>query len=299
MTAARIVPGSAEWLQTISSSKVAAILGLSPYESPRSLWLKMHGDLPADPQTSAQARGTHLEAGVLNWYFADHPGLQRLGGESTVERDDLPWAICSPDDVATDPATGEQFPVEAKTDARGVFGEPGTDEVPLHYLVQGLWTMHVGRWSKIVYPVLGPYLDRGDYVLEYEPLADLAADIEAQCFQFWLSVHDGIPPELDGTAATYDALRTVTPVGDGDWECPPELARELCLSRADIAAAEARYNLARSRCLDLMGDAKRVVYREQVLGQKQKTKGGCALYPPRKDVDLALFTATTDTETAA
>lgn len=292
---ALLVPGSAEWLKTISSSKVAAILGLSPWESPRSLWHKMHGDIPPEAQTSAQSRGTFLEAGLLAWFFADHPELTRLGGESTVRSERLPWASCSPDDIATDPVSGEQFPIEAKTDARGVFGEPGTDEIPLYYLVQGLWTMHVGGWSKIVFPVLGPFLERQDYTMEYAPLAELAADIEARCFAFWQSLQIDTPPELDGSVATYEALRSVSTAGDGDWECPPDLARELCQSRTDIAAAEGRHNLARSRVLDLMGDAKRVICGGQVLGQKQSTKSGKpALYPPRKAVDLDALPTLTD-----
>lgn len=290
-----LIPGSPEWLKTVSSSKVAAILGLSPYESPRSLWHKMHGDLPPEAQSSVQARGTHLEAGLLAWFFADHPHLTRLGGESTVRRDDLPWASCSPDDIATDPDTGESYPVEAKTDGRGVFGEPGTDEVPLYYLVQGLWTMHVGRWARIVFPVLGPYLDRADYTVEYGPLADLAADIEARCLAFYESLAADEPPDLDGTVATYDAVRAVVPAaGEGDWECPPDLARELCQARADVADAVARETLAKSRVLEQMGQFKRAVCNGQTIGDKRKTAKGAALYPPRKDVDLdALIPATT------
>jgi len=293
----RLLPGSPEWLRTISSSKVAAILGLSPYESPRSLWMKMRGELPTEPQTSAQARGTHLEAGLLNWYFADYPGLTRVGGETTVRRPDLPWAICSPDDIATDPRTGDTYPVEAKTDGRGVFGEPGTDQVPLHYVVQGMWTCHVGGWDRIVYTVLGPWLDRCEYEVRYDP--QLAADIEARCLAFWESLQgDGVPPELDDTLATYEALRAVSDVGEGDWECPPGIARELCEARTGVTAAEARHNLARSVVLQAMGDAKRVVCAGQVLGQKQKTKGGAALYPPRRPVDLDALPLIDPTETS-
>ena len=61
-----IKPGSDRWNSLVTASKVSAILGLSPYESPRSLWHKMRGDIPAQPQTRAQARGTHLEAGILD-----------------------------------------------------------------------------------------------------------------------------------------------------------------------------------------------------------------------------------------
>lgn len=281
-----IAPGSDEWLRLMTASKVAAVLGLSPYESPRSLWHRMRGELPPTKQSSVQARGHYLEAGILDWYFADHPELTRAGGELTVLNDDLPWAAATPDDLATTEDGRETFPVDAKTVGRDdeAWGEPGTDQVPLHLLTQAMWVMHVGGWRRFVFTRLGPFLDRDDYEVAYD--AELAADIEARCHGFWQSLAGDTPPPLDDTLATYDAVRAVAPVGEGDWECPPALARELCRARADIADAEARHNLARSRCIEAMGDAKRVVCADQVLGQKQKTKNGAALYPPRKAVDI-------------
>jgi hypothetical protein len=282
---ATITPGSREWLRLVTASKVAAILGVSPWESPRSLWMKMRGDIPPAAETSVQARGHFLEVGVLNWYFADHPELTRAGGELTVCRDDLPWAAATPDDLATTP-DGETFPVDAKTVGRDddEWGEPGTDQVPLHLVTQAMWVMHIGGWPRFVFTRLGPFLDRDDYEVRYDPA--LAADIEARCHDFWQSLGRDVPPPLDDTAHTYNAVRAVAPAGDGDWECPPELAHELCRSRADIDTATARYNLARSRCLEQMGEHKRAVCAGQVLGQKQPTKSGVALYPPRRAVDL-------------
>jgi hypothetical protein len=300
---ALIAPGSDEWLRLITASKVSAILGVSPYESPRSLWHKMRGDIPPDPQTREQARGHFLEAAILDWYFADHPELTRAGGELTVLRDDLPWAAATPDDLATTEDGRETFPVDAKTVGRedydeAAWGEPGTDQVPLHLITQAMWVMHLGGWRRFVFTRLGPFLDRDDYEVAYDP--ELAADIEARCYAFVQSLGDDTPPPLDDSLHTYDAIRRVVSVGDGDWQCPPELAHDLCRSRADIDEAKARYNLARSRVLEQMGDAKRALCGEQVIGQKQATKGGCALYPPRRPVDMAaLPTIDTSEEPAA
>jgi hypothetical protein len=301
---ALIAPGTDQWLKLVTASKVSAILGLSPYESPRSLWHKMRGDIPPSAQTRVQARGHFLEAGVLDWFFADHPELSRHGGEVTLTRDDLPWAAATPDDLATDP-DGLVIGVDAKTAARDAngndetagWGEPGTDQVPLHLLTQAMWVMHIGKFDRFLFVRLGPFLDRDEFVVTYD--ADLAADIEARCFLFWLSLYDGEPPELDGRIQTYDALRIVVPVGEGGWEAPDDLARELCESRTAVDTAQARYNLARSRVLDAMGDAKQVTYRGQVLGQKQRTKNGCALYPPRNPVDLSVFTTSEAPEAVA
>lgn len=283
-----LTPGSEDWRKLVTASKVSAILGVSPWESPRSVWHLMHGDLPASEQSRVQARGTHLEAGILNWYFADNPELSRVGSEVTLTRPDLPWAAATPDDIATT-ADGIRFPVDAKTDGRGDgWGEPGTDQVPLHYLCQAMWVMHLGGFDTFVFTRLGPYLERDEFPVAYD--AELARDIEQRCHAFYLSLAADEPPELDGTTATYDAVRASVPIGEGDWEAPLVLARELVESRTAVSVAEQAHNLARSRILDSMGDAKRAMYAGVCVGQKQRTKAGAALYPPRKPVDLSIFT---------
>ena len=58
-------PGSREWHRLITASKVPAILGLSPWQSPYSLWMQMSGRIDATPETTTTRRGHYLEAGVL------------------------------------------------------------------------------------------------------------------------------------------------------------------------------------------------------------------------------------------
>lgn len=298
---ALIEPGHPGWATLITASKVSAVLGLSPWESPRSLWHRMRGELPPVDQTSAMARGLFLEDGIVRWFYADNPHLEQLG-KRTVTRPDLPWAAGTPDCVARDRDTGELIPVDAKTDARDTFGTPGTDEVPLPYVCQAMFVMHLGGWERFIFTRLGPFLERDEYEVAYDPA--LALEIEERCEAFYRSLSGDVPPDLDDTLATYEALRAVSTVGDGDWECPPAIARELCEARTGLAAAEARHNLARSVALEAMGDARRIVCAGQVLGQKQPTKSGKpALYPPRKAVDLdalpLIDSLTTESETAA
>src|SRR5689334_4090086 len=96
-----IAPGSEEWLKTISASKVAAILGLSKWESPRSLWHQMRGDLPREEPTTAQSRGHYLEPAILAWFFDQHPELRQSAktGASYVDG----WKSAAPDAVAYRP----------------------------------------------------------------------------------------------------------------------------------------------------------------------------------------------------
>lgn len=48
-------PGTPEWRRIVSASKVPAILGLSRWQSPLSMWLKMRGDIEPTPPAAGQA----------------------------------------------------------------------------------------------------------------------------------------------------------------------------------------------------------------------------------------------------
>lgn len=289
MGGAAIEVGSAEWLSKITASKVAAILGLSPWESPRSLWDLMAGRREKDPQTDAQSRGHYLEEPCLRWFFDQHPEFTRHGGEVTVTRPDLPWAAATPDDVAT-AADGTTYPVDAKTDGRGGdWGEPGTDGVPPYYLAQFMWTMHLGGWDRLYVPYLGPFLKFEEYVVLYDK--DIAQQIEAESLRFYESVQMGTPPEVDGSPATYESLRRVYPeIEDTSVEIPTDLARRLCTARTDEADAKAAHIRAKNEVLDLLGTAKKATCNGQVIAQRQMAGGRPSLYAPRTQVDLVALT---------
>lgn len=281
--------GSDEWLSKITASKVAAILGLSPWDSPRSVWDLMARRREPDVQTKAQSRGHYLEEPILRWFFDQHPEFTRAGSEQTVTRPDLPWAAATPDDIAT-AADGSTYPVDAKSDGRGDgFGTPGTDEVPLHYLPQFMWTMHLGGWDRLYVPILGPFLEFQEYVVLYD--AGLAKQIEDQCRAFYDSVQMGTPPPVDGTTATYESLRRVHPeIEDTEVEIPAGMAWRLCTARADEADAKARHIEAKNEVMDLLGTAKKATCRGQVIAQRQMSSGRPSLYAPRRPVDLDALT---------
>lgn len=56
-----LAPGTAEWWTKYSASKVAAIVGLSKWDTPRSIYDAMKGIVPLQPQTDVQGRGHEFE----------------------------------------------------------------------------------------------------------------------------------------------------------------------------------------------------------------------------------------------
>lgn len=263
-----LTPGSPEWRKRITASKVAAILGLSTYASPRSMWHMMHGDLSDEAQTSVQARGHYLEPAILRWWLDRH-GIddQNWSSQPLYLLDD--WAAAQPDAAACHPEDDTVL-VEAKsTNSLDLWGEPGTDEIPLPYFVQCQFQMHVSGVHRCYVPIIGPRLEFAEYVVDYLP--DDAPILEKRMREFYDSLAADEPPPLDDTVATYDAVRKVH--RDIDTGASVELTRE---QADDVVTfqhlskeADRSLRLAKSTVLDAMGRAQYATYQGVRIARRQ------------------------------
>lgn len=292
MTTARVLggetlqPGSPGWLRLMTASKVAAILGASNYDSPRSMWHKIRNELPTEPQTDVQSRGHYLEPAVLAWY-ADEHGIDQA--DETVWRTQPlylmgGWAAATPDAEATLAAGGKRL-VEAKS-ARDLdeWGAPGTDEIPAHYLIQCFWQMHVSGIHIVDVPIIGTFLDFSLYTVVYDP--EVGAMLEQRCRAFMDSIAADQPPALDDHPATYDALRKLyRQIDDTKVEIPHHIAADYLQALADRKAAEAREREAKSTVLDLMGTARYAETAGVRVARRQPNKTGFQLNQVAKTVD--------------
>lgn len=245
-----MTPGSPEWLRIVTASKVAAILGLSPWESPRSLWHRMRGDIPADEGNDATRRGHYLEPAILAWWRDQHPEYAGLTEQPTYTLGE--WAAATPDARAeTFTAADPPALVEAKSTAQE------WDELPAYYLTQVIWQMHVSGIHRCHVPVIGPRLTFTEYVVDYAPYAEDAAVIEMRAREFWESLASDTPPPLDDTVATYDAVRKVHPdIERGESvELDPDLARRLAEWCDELKSTEKAARLAKTTVLEQMGRA--------------------------------------------
>ena len=122
------VTGSPEWASLVTASKVAGILGVSPWTSQRATWHLMRGDLTREEPTDVQRRGQYLEDGVLRWWMDQHPEYAHTVTQPWCTT--VPWGGAQPD-VRARTKDGRVVLVEAKTAADdSEWGTPGTDEVP-------------------------------------------------------------------------------------------------------------------------------------------------------------------------
>lgn len=276
-------PGSAEWLRLMSASKVAAVLGVSPYQSPFSLWHEMKG-APREETTEVQERGHLLETAVLDWWYAEFDITPGTGArQHTAYLGD--WGIATLDDVVLtfDGMVG----LEAKTTGSwDEWGEKGTDEIPAHYYAQAVWQLACDpALVRIYIPVLGPRLDFRWYAVERDNA--LIASVIRKCREFYDSLASDVAPELDDHKATLAVLKRMHP--DIDEENDAVLADDLAAEyvAADLAykAAEDTKRAAQSKVLAAAGTAKYVKNAAgTTIARRQPNRSGVSLVRVAKTI---------------
>lgn len=270
-------PGTPAWARVMTASKVAAALGVSPWDSPRSIWHKMRGDVPWDDgrNVDEKSRGHYLEPGILAWWRSQHPEYSRARAQYLAVRDDLPWAAATPDLRVRGAVVDAKTSRDAREDDG--WGLPGTDEVPTYYVVSSTWQMHLARVPRCYLALLTSRLELREYVIDYDPA--LAADLVDLAHGFYLSLGDGSPPPLDDSVATWDALRRLHPDIDrgAEVEVPAGLAWSVSDAQGAFDRAEADLRLAKSALLELMGRAQYAVRDGTRLARRQAHRTGVSL----------------------
>jgi len=283
-----VKPGSPEWTRLITASKVAAILGVSPWQSPRALWHEMRGDVTRPEASSVMRRGHYLEPAILAWFRDQHDVAENVLTWNSQPAYNLgDWGAATPDALAfIDEQEGWAL-VEAKSaNSLDQWGQPGTDEIPADYLSQVYWQMHVSGVHRCYVPIIGPRLEFAEYVVDYD--AEIGADLEARMREFYDSLTGDVPPELDDSVSTFNVIRRLHPEIDKDAavELAPGVAAEFVTATTALKEAEAADRLARSTVLDLMGRANYATCNGVRIARRQPNKTGVSFVPVAKTLDF-------------
>lgn len=247
----------------VTASEIAAVMGLSPWESPFSLyWRKVNGWDTAD--NTYMSDGRHLEAPIANWWWHSAGADERYGAmlaAGLYAHPDRPWQLATPDRLLHARASTSPFygPTSALLEVKWVaapswdgWGEPGTDDVPVYYRAQGLWQADVLGVDVVHFAVLGPggfrtYVVRRDEK-DLRVMRSAGATFHAQ-------LESGDPPDLDSHTATISALKRLHPgVGDEQLDVSVELAEGYRRARALKKRAERLTDAYEARIRAALGE---------------------------------------------
>ncbi|SFA38149.1 putative phage-type endonuclease [Rhodococcoides kroppenstedtii] len=145
-------PGSPEWLATYSASQVAAICGLSKWDTPRSIYDAKKGITPPNVQTDAMGRGHEFEPMIREWVATQNPtwGVLDAGCFTHHEK---PTHTATPDAIiVTETGVWELLEIKTAEDLH-TWG----DTPPIYYLVQVMWQMYVTGAPRCHIAACGPF----------------------------------------------------------------------------------------------------------------------------------------------
>lgn len=260
-------PGSPAWHAAredgVGGSEIAAILGISPWESEFSLWHRKRKLVPARQANTEMDAGRRLESVICDVFEERHPEyrLQRTPG--TFRNRERPWQIANPDGLLfgrTDSSGVPSALFEAKFALNAEkWGPEETGFVPLYYVAQArhyIDTFGVRRCFLMVF--IGSTGEFREYEITADP--EDARLMRAEAERFMRQVRENIRPKIDGHEQT---LKTVKQMPDGmvdlDVEIWP-LLRDQYFDALDAAkAAEMEKNRAAALVLDQIADGHRAV----------------------------------------
>jgi putative phage-type endonuclease len=253
-------PGSPAWhaarASALGGSEVAAVLGLSPWESRFSLWHTKKGYAGGEDDNAVMRWGRWLEEPIARAFADLHPEyrVRRTGTWASRSR---PWQLATPDRLLS--TLTERALLEVKTSHNAdEWGEPGTDEVPIYYRTQALWQLDTLGLSRAHIAVLISGSDYREYVVDWN-IAEVCVLREAGR-EFLDTVERDERPDIDEHTATYRTVRALHPlIDDIEVEIAPALAARYRAAVAEHKAAKDAKRLAAAEVLDALGTGRRAV----------------------------------------
>lgn len=245
----------------IGASEVAAVLGISPYAdaTPFAVWARLTQSYQR-PDADELTAGNYLERAVADWY-SDRNGDASIRTGSGMAHPFLPWLSATPDRVVVlhDQEGADTWLLECKTDRnRDSWGEPGTDQVPVHVAAQAQMQLEVTGLDRCDVAVLFKSLDQfACYTVRRDDavIAHILGELER-----WHARHivGGEMPDLDGGNAAASYLKKRYPGGGPLAQATEEqraLVAEYAAVRATIKEREAVRDVLKQRIALELGDA--------------------------------------------
>jgi putative phage-type endonuclease len=192
----------------IGGSDIGAILGLSKFRTPLEVWMEKTGKEVKHLDSLPLRFGSFAEEFVASEY-ARATGFELLHDESIYIHPTHPMMSAHVDrfilgDGLNKPATRLLECKTANPFARGEWGEPGTDQVPMSYLCQCIWYMAITGIEQCDLAVLFGNSDFRIYEIARD--LELEALVIEKALHFWNEyVLKDTPPPAQ-TEGDYQAL---------------------------------------------------------------------------------------------
>jgi putative phage-type endonuclease len=204
---------SLDRIKYIGGSDIGAILGLSKYRTPLEVWMEKTGKETKRSDSLPLRFGSFAESFVASEY-SRATGFELLHDESIhihpthtfmsahIDRFILGDGINRPPTRILECKTANPF-------ARGEWGEPGTDQVPMSYLCQCVWYMAITGIEQCDLAVLFGNSDFRIYEIARD--LELEALVIEKALHFW---NEYVQNDIAPAAQTENDYQTLFKRGD-------------------------------------------------------------------------------------
>ena len=185
-----------EWLKIredgIGASEVAAIVGLSPWETPFSLYLKKTHQVPPTEENDAMRRGHYLEDAVVQWWMHEtgEQVIKASAANIVYVHPYYPYMRVTPDRIVR----GRKKLLEVKSTVTNM-----GDAIPDYYLAQVMYQMYVTGIHDAELIYIQRDLTFGRFNVAYDE--EFALSLAEEVKRFWIeNVLAGKEPEAINTS---------------------------------------------------------------------------------------------------
>ncbi len=222
----------------IGGADAAAIMGLDPWRSSLDIWRSKIEPVPiTEDEVFLLELGRLLEPVIAGLYSKQTNRLIAPPDPEIVEHLEFPEIIGSPDRIA--PSDGRVVELKSEHQFADKFGDPGSDQVPDHYVIQAAHYMAVTNLDRCDVAVLHGGFKFAIYQLRRD--LEMERSMIEQLRAWWADyVVKRVEPPLDWSESWGDYLAQKYPFNRGpvlkvDESSHPELMQHV---RDALAFAE-------------------------------------------------------------
>lgn len=221
----------AEWLKHrrtgIGGSDAAAVIGLSPWATPYTVYLDKLGLLPDKEENEAMRQGRDLEEYVAR-RFTEETGKKVQRCNYMIRNPRCPFAIADIDRKVV----GENAVLECKTTSTLDLKQFRGVEFPERYYAQCVHYLAVTGAERCYLAVLVLGKEFHVFTLERDE-AEISALMKLES-EFWDRVQRQDPPDITGAEADSEAVKTIWP-DSGEGETVELFGMDELFKRLEIA----------------------------------------------------------------
>jgi len=211
-----------EWLEGrklgIGGSEAAAVLGVSPWVSPLSLYLRKTGQMPEQETTSRMQWGLDLEDAIATYYERETGRVTMKPPSFTIYQSaEHPFMQATIDRFIEPFDKRGKGVLQIKTGGPGMIDE-WIEEPPIYYQIQIQHEMAVTgtQWGSFAV-FFGDYKDLIVDVNRNERFVEILVEQEGK---FWDRILNQDPPPVDHSEASKEALH---------WQYPKDSGQSIAL----------------------------------------------------------------------